>query len=90
MTTKSCRSRLEVGRSGASTMLQQQDGGRLDRSHSRHGSKGIDLKYHRQVEFIGSHLILFSPTFHIADEETGAQGSNVESPFINGRTTTLT
>lgn len=88
-TTKSRKTSLETGRPEAFMMLQEQDGGSLDRGNSGHGSKRIDLKYHQQVEFIWSHLTLFSPTLHQADEETGAQGNNVESPSISGRTTTL-
>lgn len=88
-TTKSRKTSLETGRPEAFMMLQEQDGGSLDRSNSGHGSKTIDLKYHQQVEFIWSHLILFSPTLHQADVETGVQGNNVESPSVNGGTTTL-
>ena len=88
-TTKSKKARLEAERPGPFTMLQEQDGGGQDRSSRGHGSKRIDLKYHLQVEFIGTHLISFSPTFQITHEETGVQGSNVELPSLNGRTTTL-
>lgn len=71
--------KLGAGRPEAFMMLEEQDGGSLDRSNSGHGNKKIYLKYNLQVEFKGSHPILFSPIFHTAGKKTGIQDSNVES-----------